>query len=75
MNSFIGRLIHTIKVFILFVSFTILFYVGMVWLNQEYEDYNRYDEPDGTSIKVSNSQEVESGYWFERLQLFYLNGE
>ncbi|MGM9925937.1 MAG: YqzK family protein [Bacillus sp. (in: firmicutes)] len=75
MKSFINQLVHTVKVFILFVGFTILFYMGMVWMNQEYENYNRYDQPDGTSLKVSsNSMEYESS-WMDRLKLFYLNGE
>lgn len=47
----------------------------MVWLNQEYQDYNRYDEPEGTSLKVSSNHEIENGNWFERLKLFYWNGE
>ena len=68
-------MMQTVKVFVIFVGFTILFYVGMVWLNQEYEDYNRYDEPQGTAVKVSNSNEVENAMWFERLKLFYWNGE
>ncbi|MBM7693186.1 hypothetical protein JOC77_002626 [Peribacillus deserti] len=66
---------HTAKVFILFVSFTMLFYFGMIWLNQEYEDYHRYDEPKGTAIKVSNSVQSSEGNWFDRLLLFYKNGE
>lgn len=75
MKSLFGKIVHTFKTFILFVSFTILFYIGMVWLNQEYEDYNRYEEPGGTSLKVSSNQEDLDKNWFERLKLFYLNGE
>lgn len=75
MKSFVGQLIQTAKVFVIFVGFTILFYVGMVWLNQEYEGYNRYDEPEGTALKVSSQTDVENVMWFERLKLFYWNGE
>lgn len=75
MRNFLLQMMQTVKVFVIFVGFTILFYVGMVWLNQEYEDYNRYDEPQGTAVKVSNSNEVENAMWFERLKLFYWNGE
>lgn len=75
MRNFLLQMMQTAKVFVIFVGFTILFYVGMVWLNQEYEDYNRYDEPQGTAVKVSNSNEVENAMWFERLKLFYWNGE
>ncbi|WP_050615638.1 YqzK family protein [Bacillus testis] len=76
MGIWLKAIIQTLKVFILFVCFTILFYIGMVWLNQEYQDYNRYDEPNGHSMKVSSTEEVnEDPAWFERLKLFYLNGE
>ncbi|MGM9929851.1 MAG: YqzK family protein [Bacillus sp. (in: firmicutes)] len=75
MKKFLWRFIHTLKVFVLFVGLTVLFYSGMVWLNDEYKDYNRYDEPDGAAVKVSNHSEIENTGWFERLKLFYLNGE
>ena len=75
MKSAFRTIIHTLKVFLLFVSFTILFYIGMIWLNEEYEDYNRYDQPEGTSLKVSLEQQDGHGGWLERLKLFYWNGE
>ncbi|WP_042346218.1 YqzK family protein [Bacillus massiliigorillae] len=75
MKSLFNQIFHTLKVFILFVGFTILFYIGMMWINQEYENYNRYDEPNGTSVKVSSNQEQSDSTWFDRLKLFYLNGE
>jgi hypothetical protein len=75
MKSSANLIFHTAKVFILFVSFTVLFYFGMVWLNQEYEDYHRYDEPKGSAIKVSNAVHSSDGKWFDRLLLFYKNGE
>ncbi|MFS0781102.1 YqzK family protein [Bacillus sp. 1P06AnD] len=76
MGTMLRTIFHTLKVFCLFVCFTILFYIGMVWLNQEYQDYNRYDEPQGSSLKVSATEHAnEHTDWFERLKLFYLNGE
>ena len=75
MKVFWKHMLYTIKVFLLFISFTIIFYVGMVWLNEEYQNYNRYDEPDGKAIKVSSIGEENGSSWFERLKLFYLNGE
>ncbi|MBD3109596.1 YqzK family protein [Bacillus sp. AGMB 02131] len=75
MKSFIKNIWYTMKVFLLFVSFTIIFYIGMVWLNEEYQNYNRYDEPDGQAIKVSSIDKDEGSSWFNRLKLFYLNGE
>ncbi|WP_108672326.1 YqzK family protein [Peribacillus acanthi] len=74
MKQSIKLIMHTTKVFVLFVGFTILFYFGMVWLNQEYENYHRYDEPNGTAIKASATVE-EEGNWIDRLKLFYMSGE
>lgn len=74
MKQSIKLIMHTTKVFILFVGFTILFYFGMVWLNQEYENYHRYDEPNGTAIKASATV-AEEGNWIDRLKLFYMSGE
>jgi len=75
MKLFIKQTLYTIKVFLLFIGFTILFYIGMVWLNEEYQNYNRYEEPDGRAIKVSSLDEGIDTSWFDRLKLFYLNGE
>ena len=53
-------ILHTLKVFILFTGCTILFYYGMMWVNEEYQSYHRYDEPEGTALKVSSSSEAAS---------------
>ena len=60
MKTSIALVLHTCKVLVLFVSFTVLFYIGMVWLNQEYQSYHRYDEPQGAAIKVTKAVESES---------------
>ena len=75
MRTLVKQMLHKFKVFFLFVGFTILFYIGMVWLNDEYQNYNKYEEPDGASLKVSNNVEYETDNWFNRLKQFYLNGE
>lgn len=72
--SWIKVMIQTIKVFILFTGCTLIFYYGIMWVNQEYESYHKYDEPEGSAIKVSTNNEENSG-WFNRLLLFYLDGE
>jgi hypothetical protein len=76
MRSWFKMILQTIKVFVLFTGCTILFYYGIMWLNEEYQDYHRYDEPEGAAVKVSASvnDDVESN-WFDRIILFYLNGE
>lgn len=75
MKSWFTLIFQTIKVFVLFTGFTILFYYGIMWLNEEYENYHHFDEPKGAAIKVSASEHEEDHSWFNRLILFYLNGE
>jgi hypothetical protein len=75
MLSFIKMMLQTLKVFVLFTGSTILFYYGIMWLNEEYQNYNRYDEPEGAAIKVSNAVNEKDSSWYDRLILFYLNGE
>lgn len=69
-------LFQTIKVFILFTGCTILFYYGIMWLNEEYQDYHHNDEPKGAAVKVFASESDSASFgWLDRLILFYLNGE
>ncbi|PLR84606.1 MULTISPECIES: YqzK family protein [Bacillus] len=75
MRAWIKLGLQTLKVFVLFTGCTIFFYYGIIWLNEEYENYHRYDEPDGAAIKVSASESKEEFSWLDRLKLFYLNGE
>ncbi|WML45186.1 YqzK family protein [Neobacillus sp. PS3-40] len=75
MLSFFKVTLHTLKVFILFTGCTILFYYGIMWVNEEYQNYHRYDEPKGAAMKVSDSVHEESSSSFQRLIMFYLNGE
>lgn len=64
-----------IKVFVLFTGFTVLFYYAMIWINSEYENYHRYDKPEGVTLKVASMDGDERDGWFNRLIFFYLNGE
>jgi hypothetical protein len=73
--SFMKMIVHTLKVFLLFTGCTILFYYGIMWVNEEYQGYHRYDEPKGAALKVSSSSQQEGTSLFDRLVLFYLNGE
>lgn len=75
MRSWIKLVLKTVKVFVLFTACTILFYYGIMWVNEEYQNYHRYDEPSGTAVKVSANLAEEEPTWFDRLILFYLNGE
>jgi hypothetical protein len=71
----IALILHAFKVFILFTGCTILFYYGIMWVNEEYQNNHRYDEPEGAAIKVSGGTSSEHQSMFDRLILFYLNGE
>jgi hypothetical protein len=73
--KFISMILHAFKVFILFTGCTILFYYGIMWVNEEYQNYHRYDEPEGAAIKVSAQTSEDGPSMLDRLILFYLNGE
>ncbi|ASS91808.1 MAG: DUF4227 domain-containing protein [Bacillaceae bacterium] len=66
---------NMLKIFILFTGFTILFYYAIIWVNLEYQDYHRYDEPEGSAVKVTSVVEEQNDNWLNRLIFFYLNGE
>jgi hypothetical protein len=76
-KTWFGLVWNTVKVFLAFTCCTVLFYYGLVWVNQEYEDYHRYDEPEGKAVKVFQMSELDEVHssWLERLKLFYDIGE
>jgi hypothetical protein len=75
MSSIFQIIMQTLKVFIIFTGCTILFYYGIMWVNEEYQAYHRYDRPEGEALKVSNAVKEEGSSLLDRLKLFYLNGE
>jgi hypothetical protein len=75
MVSFIKIMFQTVKVFIIFTGCTILFYYGIMWVTEEYQNYHRYEEPEGSALKVSNTVNEDQSSMLDRLMLFYLNGE
>jgi hypothetical protein len=75
MSSIFQIIMQTLKVFIIFTGCTILFYYGIMWVNEEYQDYHRYDKPEGAAMKVSNAVKEDGSSLLDRLMLFYLNGE
>lgn len=60
-----------VKVFIIFIVCTFIFYFGLRVMHSEYEQYHRYDTPDGPAIKVFNTEET----FLDRLNLFFRLGE
>lgn len=75
MNKWMNMIGSMLKIFVLFTGFTILFYYAMIWVNLEYSEYHRYDEPEGSAQKVTKMLEEQQGTWFQRLIFFYLHGE
>jgi hypothetical protein len=63
------------KVFLAFSVCTLLFYYGLQWLNTEYENYHRYDEPKGRAVKVFKMDAGNEGHILDRLKFFYQSGE
>ncbi|MBM7604506.1 DUF4227 family protein [Metabacillus litoralis] len=63
------------KVFILFTGFTILFYYAIIWVNLEYQEIHRYDQPEGAALKVTNMVNNEDDSWLNRFIFFIDNGE
>lgn len=74
----IKRFIQTIWIFFLFMGCTLLFYYGILWVSDEYNEYHRYEEPEGRSVKVfhyENGLPEENLSFFGRLQIFILEGQ
>ncbi|PDY00803.1 hypothetical protein COM13_07435 [Bacillus pseudomycoides] len=64
------------KVFLLFTGCTILFYFAILWINEEYESYHRYEKPKEETIeKVSGNEEPAKDVFVNRMIFFYENGE
>jgi hypothetical protein len=76
MNTIAATIVETIKILIIFLGFTLLFYYGIVWLNEEYEGYHRYDKPQGGAVKVMKYNQLENSEdSLNRLYFFYHYGE
>ncbi|GAA0416338.1 MAG: YqzK family protein [Bacillota bacterium] len=60
-----------VKVFVIFIACTFLFYFGLRIMHAEYEQYHRYDPPEGPAVKVFNEEPT----FFDRLNLFFRLGE
>ncbi|WP_379966643.1 YqzK family protein [Ectobacillus sp. sgz5001026] len=73
-NGFIF-MVHIIKVFLLFTSCTLLFYFAIVWINEEYQNYHRFEKPKGESVEEVSLDGSVASTWMNRLIFFYENGE
>ena len=77
MRQFFAITFDTIRVFIIFIGCTLIFYYGILWVSQEYESYHRYDEPKGRAVKVVQMDSIhpEKVTFMDRLLFFYHYGE
>lgn len=64
----------TVKVFVIFIACTSLFYIGLRYMHSEYEQFHRYDPPEGPSVKVFDDED-ENDRFIDRLNLFLRLGE
>lgn len=62
-----SKLIDMIKIIIIFIGCTCLFYYGLRAMHSEYEQFHRYDQPEGPAVKVFNEGER----IIDRLNLFF----
>lgn len=77
MKSILIFLLQTIKLFGLFLLFSLVFYFAINWFNEEYQGMQKYDEPTGDAVKVYSpivGKDTKSNF-VDRLLLFYLDGE
>lgn len=61
----------TIKVFVIFMVCTFLFYYGLRIMHAEYEQFHRYDSPEGPAVKAFNEDKT----LLDRINLFFWLGE
>lgn len=61
----------SVKVFVIFIACTFIFYFGLRVMHTEYEQYHRYDQPEGPAVKVFKEEDS----LFDRLNLFFRLGE
>ncbi|MDN4527313.1 YqzK family protein [Fictibacillus fluitans] len=79
MGSWLKLSWSAFKIFVSFTACTLLFYFGLLWINQEYQNYHRYDVPKGKAVKVfqndSAAESMDEGNWLIRLLFFYESSE
>lgn len=64
-------ILNTTKFLLLFLCCTLLFYFGLRAFHEEYERYQRYEEPAGQAVKVF----LEEHKLMDYIDLFFRLGE
>lgn len=60
-----------LKICIIFIVCTCLFYIGVKAMYEEYEEHHRFNEPEGPAVKVFHEEDG----LLRRVQLFLKLGE
>ncbi|MFX3623878.1 MAG: YqzK family protein [Ectobacillus sp.] len=76
MRQAIKVIFDVVKVFLLFTGCTIMFYFAILWIHEEYQNYQRYEKPQGEAVEeVSGLEDSVADNWMNRMIFFYENGE
>ncbi|WP_160112354.1 DUF4227 family protein [Salicibibacter kimchii] len=63
------------KILIVFTGCTAMFYYGILFVIDEYQGDERFEEPEGNAIKVFDQDSGEDFSFRERLMYMWLHGE
>ncbi|WP_066193099.1 MULTISPECIES: DUF4227 family protein [Gracilibacillus] len=72
MNAVVKIGLDLLKIFVVFVVCTILFYYVLRAFHSEYEKLDRYESPQGNAVKVMSQEETDM---WKRLSIFFRLGE
>lgn len=72
MKYLLSNMKDTLKLVVLFLVCTSLFYFGLRAMEVEYQNYHRYDPPEGKAIKVMQQDQPD---WIDRISIFFRIGE
>jgi hypothetical protein len=82
LKAMMKLILDSVRLLVLFLGFTVLFFYGLKWLDHHYESYNKYDKPSDGAVKVlgpTSSQpiinEPHSSGLRVRLFQFFQDGE
>ncbi|SDI30439.1 DUF4227 family protein [Natribacillus halophilus] len=64
-----------LKIFIVFAGCTAMFYYGILFVIDEYQGDERFEEPEGNAIKVFDRESEDDFSFRERLWYLWTRGE
>lgn len=75
MRTVTSALWNGLKVFLVFTFCTVMFYYGILWVLEEYQGDERFEEPEGNAIKVFDPSVPDNSGFYERLWYIWQRGE